>query len=81
MTNRDLLLLARARRLASTGEARRLREQAALSLREVADAVGMPHTTLWRWENGQRTPHGAKASAWALLLDELKAQAPAEAAS
>lgn len=74
MTNRDLLLVVRARRLASTGDAKRLREAAGLSLREVAEAVGVSHTALWRWEAGQRAPRGAAASAWALFLGELEKQ-------
>jgi transcriptional regulator with XRE-family HTH domain len=71
MENRDLLLIARARRLSVTGEARKLREQAGLSLREVADAIGASPSALWRWENAQRTPRGAAAVAWGELLRDL----------
>lgn len=73
MTNHQLLLLARVRRLASTGEAQALRLSAGLSLREVADAVGVSHSNLWRWEAGQRAPRGVAALAWGCLLEDLAA--------
>jgi transcriptional regulator with XRE-family HTH domain len=71
MTNEELVSLTRVRRLASTGEAQALRLGAGLSLREVAAAVGISHSNLWRWEAGQRTPRGRAALAWAVLLAEL----------
>lgn len=74
MTHRDLLLVARARRLASTGDAKRLRESSGLSVSEVAAAIGVSRTALWRWEAGQRAPRGAAASAWAAFLNELERQ-------
>ncbi|PKQ22322.1 MAG: hypothetical protein CVT65_13970 [Actinobacteria bacterium HGW-Actinobacteria-5] len=67
----DLLMLTSARTFAATGDGLRRRQAAGLSLREVAAAVGISPTTLWRWEKGQRTPRGRAAIAWACLLDEL----------
>lgn len=80
MTSHELVLLTRARRLARSGEAQALRLAAGLSLREVADAVGISHSNLWRWEAGQRAPRGAAAIAWAQLLDQLAAAQSAEVA-
>lgn len=72
MTTRDLLLIAKARRLSRSGEARTLREAAGLSIREVAGAIGGSPTAVWRWENGQRAPRGETAAAWAHLLEQLR---------
>lgn len=77
MTNSQILLLARARRLASSGDGQRIRTGADLSLSEVADAVGVNITTLWRWEHGERSPRGEPAARWARLLDELERGIPA----
>lgn len=74
MTPTEVLLLARARRLAATGAGRELRTGAHLSLREVAESVGVAPNTLWKWEQGQRSPRGSGAVAWAALLTELQRQ-------
>ncbi len=67
-----LLWLVSARRRAASGEARALRLEAGLSLREVARAVGAGSpATVFRWESGQRTPRGGPAAAYGQLLDEL----------
>lgn len=50
--------------------------RAGLSLREVADAVGISPSTLWRWEERERAPRGAAAVAWVRLLDELASAQP-----
>ena len=71
MTRTELVLLTRARRDAASGRGRALREEAHLSLREVAVSLGVTATTLWRWEAGDRVPRGAAAVAWARLLDDL----------
>jgi transcriptional regulator with XRE-family HTH domain len=71
MTTHEIVLLARVRRLARSGEAQALRLSAGLSLREVAEAIGTAHNTLWLWELGRRAPRGAAALAWAGLLDDL----------
>jgi len=75
MKQREVVRLVQARRLSSTGEARAIRAAAGLSLREVAGAVGVSVTCLWRWENGQRAPQGAAAVAYAELLEDLRAEA------
>jgi DNA-binding transcriptional regulator YiaG len=68
-----VLKLARARRLSTTGEARQVRLAQGLSLRDVAEAVGVGVTTLWRWEQARNSPHGEAALRWVDLLDQLSA--------
>jgi transcriptional regulator with XRE-family HTH domain len=80
MTNHQLVQLARVRRLARSGEAQALRLSAGLSLREMADAIGISHSNLWLWERGQRSPRNVAALAWAALLDDLAAAQNAAAA-
>jgi DNA-binding transcriptional regulator YiaG len=72
---KDILLLAKARQLAVSGEAQKIRDAAGLSLRDIAAAVGVSQTTVWRWERGAQAPHGPGATAWALLLRDLQEQA------
>ncbi|GEM_PF-3803135 len=65
-----LLELARARRLLPPPrERRRIREDAGLSLRQLADAVGCSHTAVALWESG-RTPRQHRR-AYAELLRAL----------
>jgi len=64
--------LVRVRRLARTGEARRIRLQSGLSLAEIADAVGVSVGAVSRWENGQRRPTGDRALVYADLLGQLQ---------
>lgn len=78
MTPKELVKLARARQYGESGEGRRLRQAAALSLREVAlcclDEYGRPVTpvTVFRWERGERAPRGAAGVGYCSLLDELR---------
>jgi DNA-binding transcriptional regulator YiaG len=72
LTNDDLLTLVRVRELARSGEARKLREAADLSLREVAAAVGTSPASLSRWELGQRRPHGPAAVRYGAILHTLQ---------
>lgn len=64
----DLRLLVRARQLGATGEGRRLRERAGLSLQDVAEAVGVDAGTVSRWERGQGRPNRRGAVRWAEAL-------------
>lgn len=68
-----VVLLAKARRLAESGEGAAARVAAGLSLSEVADAIGVSPSALWRWEHGERSPRGDRAVAWARLVAELAA--------
>jgi transcriptional regulator with XRE-family HTH domain len=74
MVNEDLIALTRARQLSSTGLGRRIRLAAGLSVREVATAIDVEATTLWRWERGTSRPRGSAARHWQALLAELRAE-------
>jgi DNA-binding transcriptional regulator YiaG len=63
--------LVRVRRLASTGAARVIREDAGLSLSELAEAVDVHKVTVFRWEHNQRKPRGEAARRYLQVLEEL----------
>jgi DNA-binding transcriptional regulator YiaG len=63
--------LARVRRMASTGEARRIRERAGLRRSEVATDLGITPNRLTTWELGLRSPSGEAAVRWGRLLEAL----------
>ncbi len=65
--------LVLARRLARTGEGRRLREEVGLGAREVADEVGIDVATLYRWEPGQTRPGAGAATRWVEVLRDAAA--------
>ena len=52
-------------------ERRRLRTDAGLSLRAVADALGVAHQTIMDWEKGRYEPDKGHLSAYAGLLSKL----------
>jgi transcriptional regulator with XRE-family HTH domain len=66
--------LARIRRIQQTGEAKQLREQAGVSLRTMARAVGVRASTLIRWEAGRVRPREGTALAWLAALDRISAE-------
>jgi DNA-binding transcriptional regulator YiaG len=67
----ELLERVRARRkLPVAAERRRIREQAGVSQRELAAALGVSWTAIQRWEQGARPR--AHAAAYARALEELK---------
>lgn len=73
MTRVDPVALAEVRELCASGEAKRLRLAARLSLLETARGAGIEHpTTVLRWENGERSPHGAVAIRYRALLGRLQ---------
>ncbi len=71
MTAEELVLLGTARRRAKDGSGRATRKAADLSLRLVADSIGISEGALSRWETGDRQPRGLAAVNWARLLDQL----------
>jgi transcriptional regulator with XRE-family HTH domain len=75
MDPEQILRLAEIRRLTASGEAKAIREHAGLSLREVAGAVRMSPSGLFRWENGERTPRGDAAIRYAKFLKQLSRRA------
>jgi DNA-binding transcriptional regulator YiaG len=69
----DLVKLATVRAWSQSGRARQIRETAGLSLREVAYAVDVSVSALFRWEAGDRRPRGEAALRYADLLGDLEA--------
>lgn len=72
MDNHDVQGLALVRDLAHSGQARLRRENARLSLSEIARTCGVDTATVWRWETGRRRPRGAPALRYLQLLELLK---------
>ncbi|MFD7986803.1 helix-turn-helix domain-containing protein [Kitasatospora indigofera] len=68
MNPEDLRRITAVRQLAARGEARALREELRLTLREVADVVGANPSTVHRWEHGVSAPRKAHALRWAAAL-------------
>lgn len=73
--------LSAVRRRAASGEARTIRQAARLTLEDVGSAIGTHHTTVARWERGERTPTGTAAIKYGQLLDRLSASLVVEEAS
>jgi transcriptional regulator with XRE-family HTH domain len=69
--------LVRMRQMARSGEARRIRLAAELTLREVAAEVGVDAGTVSRWEAGLLAPRCGHALRW----EEVLAEAAAEVAA
>jgi DNA-binding XRE family transcriptional regulator len=67
----DIHEVMRMRRWAKTGVARQLRQEAGLSLAEMAQAVGASRSALHFWETGQRVPRPDNAARWAEVLEGL----------
>jgi DNA-binding transcriptional regulator YiaG len=63
--------LIRVRRLAATGAARAIREDAGLSLSEIADAAQVHKVSVCRWELGTRRPRGEAAERYLRVLEDL----------
>jgi DNA-binding XRE family transcriptional regulator len=74
MRHADLLMLTEMRESCTTGVARKLREAARLTQREVGESCDVSGQTIALWETGKRTPTGAPALAYAKLLRQLARQ-------
>lgn len=61
-------------------ECRRIREVAGVSLREMAEELGVSVTAVWHWENGQDGPSVENASRYRALLEQLAKAAGTEIA-
>lgn len=70
---RDASLVASVRAMAASGEAKRRRIARDLPIGEIARAVGVDTATVWRWENGKRSPRGERAVRYAKVLASLEA--------
>jgi DNA-binding XRE family transcriptional regulator len=67
----DMALVSRVRRAFRTGQARALREEAGLSIRELAAYAGLPRASLQNWETGTSLPRPEGALAWANAMKRL----------
>ena len=64
--------LRRASRLPAPPMRRAIRETAGASQGQVADALHVDRVTVWRWEQGRRTPRGELRDRYVMLLEELR---------
>jgi DNA-binding transcriptional regulator YiaG len=62
----------RAARLPSPATCRRIREEAGVSIRDAAQALGVDPLTVIRWELSRTRPRREHAQAWRALLDALR---------
>ena len=69
----DLLALTDGRKLAASGEGRRIRESAGASQSELGAVVGVTNVAISKWEAGTRRPAGAAAIRYARALRALAA--------
>lgn len=60
----------RAAQLPRPAERKRIRKRAGVSLREVAEEIGVTQTTVWHWEEG-RGPSPKHAVRYREVLDAL----------
>jgi len=72
----DVEKISRARSLTASGEGRRKRELASVTMRELASAIGVDAATLSRWETGTTSPRGAAAIRWLDALRVLEVGGP-----
>jgi transcriptional regulator with XRE-family HTH domain len=71
MDQDQTLALVKVRRLVTSGAAKSVRKAAGLSLPEVAEAVGSNPSTIHRWENNERSPHGEPAIRYGEFMQRL----------
>jgi transcriptional regulator with XRE-family HTH domain len=72
-SEQELLERVRSRRsLPVPAERRRIREQAGVSLRELAAVIGVSHVAITRWEAGAQPADPVHVTAYGRLLAELK---------
>ncbi len=70
----DLVRIARTRAsLPSPDERRRIRREAGVQARQVADAVGVSTATVFDWEQGRREPNDVHLLLYAEVLGALSA--------
>lgn len=68
----DLAAVSWARAACLSGDARKIREDARLTLDDMAAGCGVTRGAVWLWETGQRVPGRDKALAYAKLLKSLQ---------
>jgi DNA-binding transcriptional regulator YiaG len=69
---RRLLEEVRDAQLPDPATRRKIRADAGVSLREVADAIGVDVMTVWRWEQDKARPRREHAVRYRELLDALQ---------
>lgn len=74
MTTEGLLSLVAARRYATNGTGKAIRQRFGLSMSAVGRAAGVSGQTIKNWETGTNKPTGVSAALWAQFLDALAAQ-------
>jgi transcriptional regulator with XRE-family HTH domain len=67
----DTEQLSWVRGLCASGEAKNIRTQAGVSPEEIARDVGCAAPTVYRWENGLRSPKGEIALKYAQVMRRL----------
>lgn len=67
----DIVKVSHARRLCVNGQGRLLRTTAQVSLRELAETIGVDAATLARWESGATVPRAHAAMRWIDALQLL----------
>ena len=72
MNTKQTLEIQAGRDLLRKGMARQLRLDASLTLRDVAEIIGVSHTSVYLWENSSRRPLGRNLVRYARLLQELE---------
>jgi len=71
MESTSVVAIARGRRLARSGTGRMIRQNADVSLRQLAAELPVTPGTLSRWERGERLPRGPYAARYAEVLELL----------
>lgn len=73
MTRLQRLVVVRqtVRQLIDSGEGRRLRRAANVSLGEIASEVGVTLQTIQKWETGQKYPNDLHAMKYTRVLERL----------
>ena len=66
-----LVQVMEARQFAASGAGRMIRQTARLSLAQVAKALDVNASTVFRWEAGDQVPNGERAIAYHKLMRRL----------
>jgi DNA-binding transcriptional regulator YiaG len=67
----DWATVAKVRQAFRSGRAKKMRERAGLSLRELAAMADVPSSSLQTWEAGQHSPRADACIAWAAAMKRL----------
>ena len=76
MKTLDLGAVAGLRRQLVNGEAKAIREEARVSLAEIARVVGVTPQSVFRWENGTAMPGAGFALKYKEVLESLRPSTP-----